>query len=90
MLELIVHNYFDGPIQFFSDLYLVKFLDTIKSKFCGTIKIIKLTNRVSKQHRISVFYVIIFLYRPTKLFSDMYLAKFTSKPKFCETFKIIM
>jgi len=29
----VLHNYFDGPTKLFSDLYLVKFLDTSAKPF---------------------------------------------------------
>jgi len=29
----ILHNYFDSPTELFSDLYLVKFLDTLANPF---------------------------------------------------------
>jgi len=34
----VLHNYFDGPIKLFSDLYLAKFLDFSKSFFLSKKK----------------------------------------------------
>jgi len=47
-----LHNYFDGPTKLFSDLYLVKFLDTSAQLFRVDVARYSLATKLSLRHAV--------------------------------------